>query len=149
MGAGRPRIFLAFLRSRFILIIFGNDEDVILELDLSFTELYGRMALEFLMRSNTCHNCVSLWSVRIESNPRTSLLRYKIPFVKKKRPFRITRFLLHPDHVEPNVNLWSFVSCIPRNDKRNIHLSLASLNSVIPRPMPCRKYRDEFYWHLI
>lgn len=83
MGAGRPRIFLAFLRSRFILIIFGNDEDVILELDLSFTELYGRMALEFLMRSNTCHNCVSLCSVRIESNPRTSLLRYKIPFVKK------------------------------------------------------------------
>lgn len=38
MGAGRPRVFVAFLRSRFIVIIFGNDEGVILELDLSFTE---------------------------------------------------------------------------------------------------------------
>lgn len=84
MGAGRPRIFLAFLRSRFILIIFGNDEGVILELDLSFTELCGRMALEFRMRSNTYRNLVSLCSVRIESNPRTSLVRYKIRFVKKK-----------------------------------------------------------------
>lgn len=35
------RIFLAFLRSRFIVIIYGNDGGVILELDLLFTETPG------------------------------------------------------------------------------------------------------------
>lgn len=54
----------------------------------------------------------------------------------------MTRFLPHANHVKPNVGVWSFVSYIPRNDKRNIHLSLASLNSVIPRPMPCKISRQ-------
>lgn len=44
-----------FWRSRFIVIIYGNDEGVILELDLLFTETPARwMALEFPMRSNAC-----------------------------------------------------------------------------------------------